>query len=203
MQYKAFLARMCSCHPPPPQSPPVITAFSPPWSRCSCQGTLQHAAVKHLVVVVIVVVVVFVVVVIIVIEIVVLLVIVIVVTALKKASNILLSNMFVFVVVQNVVAPVKKPSTCLMPLTICVWKRLLPKEIEDGSHGIMEYILTWCNHSTPSISGEGKSASGHLVDSIKELAFMRIRDNLPKSWPVASPSFTPLHLASAVAINLT
>ena len=84
-----------------------------------------------------------------------------------------------------------------------VWKRLLPKEIEDGSHGIMEYILTWCNHSIPSISGEGKSASGHLVDSIKELAFMRIRDNLPKSWPVASPSFTPLHLASAVAINLT
>ena len=84
-----------------------------------------------------------------------------------------------------------------------MWKRLLPKEIEDGSHGIMEYILTWCNHSTPSISGEGKSASGHLVDSIKELAFMRIRDNLPKSWPVASPSFTPLHLASAVAISLT
>ena len=57
-----------------------------------------------------------------------------------------------------------------------MWKRLLPKEIEDGSHGIMEYILTWCNHSTPSISGEGKSASGHLVDNIKELAFMRIRE---------------------------
>jgi len=41
------------------------------------------------------------------------------------------------------------------------------------------------------------------VDNIKELAFIRIRDNLPKSWPVASPSFTPLHLASAVAISLT
>ena len=62
--------------------PTVITAFSPTWSRCSCQGTLQHATVKHLVVVVIVI------------EIVVLLVIVIVVAALKKPSNILLSNMF-------------------------------------------------------------------------------------------------------------
>ena len=106
LHYKAFLARMYSCPPPSPSHPPVITAFSPPWSRCSCQGTLQHATVKHLVVVVIVV------------ELVVLLVIVIVVTALKKASNILLSNMFVFVVVQNVVAPVKKPSTCLISLTI-------------------------------------------------------------------------------------
>ena len=66
----------------------------------------------------------------------------------------------------------------------------------------MEYI-TQCNYSIPSIAGEGKSASWHLVDSIKELAFIKIRDNLPKSWPVASPSFTPLHLASAVAINLT
>ena len=97
----------------PPPTLQVITAFSPPWSRCSCQGTLQHAAVKHLVVVVVIVVVV-----IIVVEIVVLLVIVIVVTALKKPSNILLSNMFVFVVVQNVVAPVKKPSKCLISLTI-------------------------------------------------------------------------------------
>ena len=57
--------------------------------------------------------------------------------------------------------------TCIAHFVL-VWKRLLPREIEDGSHGIMEYILTWCNHSIPSISGEGKSASGHLVDSIKK-----------------------------------
>ena len=66
----------------------------------------------------------------------------------------------------------------------------------------MEYISLY-NYSIPSIAGEEKSESWHLVDSIKELAFIRVRDNLPKSCPVASPSLTPLHLAIAVAISLT
>ena len=47
----------------------------------------------------------------------------------------------------------------------------------------------------PSTSAWGKSASWHRVESIKALPRMRVRDNLPNSWLVTSPSSDPLHLA--------
>ena len=59
------------------------------------------------------------------------------------------------------------------------------------------------NYSTPSTSGKGKSASWHRVESIKALPRMRVRDNLPNSWLVTSPSSDPLHLAKAEASCLT
>ena len=45
--------------------------------------------------------------------------------------------------------------------------------------------ITWYIHSMPSIEGSGKSASWHLVESIRALAFIRVSDIRPKSWPVA------------------
>ena len=47
------------------------------------------------------------------------------------------------------------------------------------------------NYSTPSTSGKGKSSSWNLVESIKALPRMRVRDNLPNSWLVASLSSVP------------
>ena len=48
----------------------------------------------------------------------------------------------------------------------------------------------------------GKSASWHRVESMRAFALMRVRDNLPKSWPVTFPSSSPLYLARALANSL-
>ena len=58
-------------------------------------------------------------------------------------------------------------------------------------------------HSMPSNWGRGKSASWRRVEIIKAFAFIRVKDSLPKIWPVTSPSSSPLHLARALASNLT
>ena len=59
------------------------------------------------------------------------------------------------------------------------------------------------HHSTPSTSDKGKSASWWRVESIKAFARIKVRDNLPKSWLVPSPSSVPLHLAKAAASCFT
>ena len=43
------------------------------------------------------------------------------------------------------------------------------------------------NYSTPSISVGGKSAAWHLEVIISALPRIRVRDSLPKIWPVTSP----------------
>ena len=55
----------------------------------------------------------------------------------------------------------------------------------------------------PSISAGGKSASWHLELIISAFPRIRVSDNLPKSWPVTSPSSSPLHLANTAASCFT
>ena len=59
------------------------------------------------------------------------------------------------------------------------------------------------NYSTPSISVGGKSAAWHLEVIISALPRIRVRDSLPKIWPVTSPSCNPLHLAKHAASCFT
>ena len=58
-------------------------------------------------------------------------------------------------------------------------------------------------HSMPSNWGREKSASWRRVEIIKAFAFIRVKDSLPRIWPVTSPFSSPLHLARALASNLT
>ena len=64
-------------------------------------------------------------------------------------------------------------------------------------------IFQSLNHSMPSTSAWGKSASWHRVESIKALPRIRVRDSLPNIWLVTSPSSDPLHLAKAAASSFT
>ena len=90
-----------------------------------------------------------------------------------------------------------------IPFTIrSVWKHLLPSKLTDcsnGRHSVQLSQLYWM----PSTWGRGKSASWHRDESIKAFALIRVKDNLPRSWPVTSPSSSPLHLARALASSLT
>ena len=80
---------------------------------------------------------------------------------------------------------------------------------QERAFEIFELCITKQNrsrqplHSMPSNWGRGKSASWRRVEIIKAFAFIRVRDSLPKIWPVTSPSSSPLHLAKALASNLT
>ena len=83
-----------------------------------------------------------------------------------------------------------------------VWKHLLPSKLTGCSkvhHSTQLSLLYWM----PSTWGRGKSASWHRDESIKAFALTRVKDNLPNSWPVTSPSSCPLHLARALASSLT
>ena len=58
-------------------------------------------------------------------------------------------------------------------------------------------------HSMPSCCVRRKSASWHRIEIIKAFAFIKVKDSLPKSWPVTCPSSSPLHLANALASSFT
>ena len=80
-----------------------------------------------------------------------------------------------------------------------VWKGLLPRD----EVVLKSYYRVRIIHSMPSTSGNGKSASWWRVESIMALARIKVRDSLPKSWLVTSPSSHPLHLANAAASCFT
>ena len=58
-------------------------------------------------------------------------------------------------------------------------------------------------HSMPSCCVRRKSASWHRIEIIKAFAFIKVKDSLPKSWPVTCPSSSSLHLANALASSFT
>ena len=69
------------------------------------------------------------------------------------------------------------------------WVEIFITKCYGGNMGYSTQIFH--NYSTPSTSGKGKSSSWNLVESIKALPRMRVRDNLPNSWLVASLSSVP------------
>ena len=68
-------------------------------------------------------------------------------------------------------------------------KVLLLEDIEKQTYG---------DHIIPSTWGGTRESSLHLEESIKALPRIKVRDSLPNSWPVTSPSCRPLLLAAAI-----
>ena len=84
-----------------------------------------------------------------------------------------------------------------------VWKHLLPSKLTDCSND--RHSVQYSQASFTERRRLEEEGSQHLGtdESIKAFALIRVKDNLPKSWPVTSPSSSPLHLARALASSLT